>query len=621
LPLDELTEFDLISTTLGLKPELGQTIQVKAFVLEEGFSTQDFRGFIHELVRRLSRLNRLHASIRHADWDSPVWEYFVRASRDVSKLTLARYVFTIEEVVEEIERSLIVTTGAEDTMSRFGSPSRSIAELVGAPRFETEILLRLCADRKIYWVSDQCSSELNALVEYPLTSAVVVIKPPGSDLEIEIKRAGTRGPRRLNVISRRNGAVAPISHRLFGGSLGWLAQRETAAAGIFSNIFRSVHGKEGPCSRGIMNSSIVTVPTAAGETHILDYLTREQDFGTGFAETRAAMRTCAESFPSDTGVTQASYSGEAGMTLKFIGQALPQQAVIVGSSSFRLDRIALYLSEAGPEEYFRVGLGRSYTLWDVRLLADSVLEEILGEVSIPPEGYLNYSQYLHDVFGLAENRRRSDDNYMSVMAQIGECWGTFLAVRGFSDGESYVQRNVGLKSIWKDGRWQIRIIFMDHDDLTVAGSRYQYLWPWREVSGMPMDQIHILGGLIGGETIPGEVGVLKNIYRVSSDVSCAGLKSFERALRAAYQKTQTELATNQELRRLFYPRFLQGYRDFDELVPGFLETDPSQIDFWKAKAEAYLGSKQYEDELIAEYIKTIVHFRDFFERIKFLYST
>src|SRR5258708_20722504 len=144
------------------------------------------------------------------------------------------------------------------------------------------------------------------------------------------------------------------------------------------------------------------------------------------------------------------------------------------------------------------------------------------------------------------------------MRQIGECWGTLLAVRGFSDGESFVVRNVGLKSIWKKGAWQIRIIFMDHDDLTVAGSRYQYLWPWGEVCGMQRDQIHILGGEMGGEMIPGEVGALKNIYRVSDEIGVKGLKTLEEAMRGAYQQTQSQLDTNEELRGLFYPQFLEA---------------------------------------------------------------
>ncbi len=618
---DQYTEFDLVLVALGLKSEIGYDAPMKTSVLHEGFSTRDFRLFVGEFIKRISRLRRVHEAIQQVNCERVNWQYFIRASRDVSKLTLARYVFTAEEVVREIEAALIVSAGAEDAMSRSDNQpaARWTHLLPDAPPFELEILKQLCAERRIYWVSDNCTAELNSLVEYPLTSAVVVIKPPGSDIELEIKRAGTRGPRLLNVIKERNGGEAPTSHRLLGGSLGWLALRETASAGIFSRIFELVHTQPGPCSRTVSNSSIVTVPTVEGTVHILDYLTDQDRFGPGFNEMRDAMKACVEKFPSDTGVARASFQGEPGQTLRFIGQALPQQALIFGSSSFRLDRIALYLSDTGPEEYFRAGLGRGYTLHEVRWLADSVLEEILGEVAIPPEDYFDYSQYVRDAFRIAENRRRADENYLSVMRQIGECWGTLLAVRGFSDGESFVLRNVGLKSVWQNGTWQVRIIFQDHDDLTVAGSRYRYLWPWREISGMQRDQIHILGGPMGDQTLPGEVGVLKIIYRVDSEVGAAGVKLLEQATHSAYHRTQLQLAVNKELQDLFYPEFIKGYRDLDELVPGFLKTDPSEIARWKDEAEAQLRTKQYNDELVAEYTRAICHFREFFERMSFLY--
>lgn len=616
-------EFDLILVALGLKPEAGFEVPMAASVLAEGYTTRDLRCFVGELASRLSRLNRVHQSIRYGECDRTDWEYFFRVARDVSKLALARYVFTPEEVYREIVGQLQVTRGVEDMSSRFGGAqaTRWAEQPIEAPDYEKHILGMLCSDRRIYWVSESCGSELNALVEYPLTSAVVVIKPPGSDFEIEIKRAGRRGHRLLDVIRNRNGKEAPVSHRLYGGSLGWLAQRETTAGGIFSRIFRLVHGSESPCSRGVSNSSVVTVPAAGGETHILDYLTELDRFGEGFDETRVAMKACIETFPRDTGVARASYTGELGTTLQFIGQALPQQAIIFGSSSFRLDRLDLYLSDSGPEEYFRVGLGTGYTLRDVRWLADSVLEEILGEVIVPPQGYVNYPQYIRDAFLVPANRRRADENYVSVMRQIGQCWGTLLAVRGFSDGESFVLRNAGLKSVWNNGRWQIRIIFMDHDDLTVAGSRYQYLWPWREVSGMDHDRVHILGGPIGDETIPGEAGVLRSIYRVSTETGDAGLRGLEEALVLAYDRTQEQLDLNPELRNLFYRQFLDGRRDFDALVPWYLDKNPSDGESWKTEAAAYLITKrQYDEQLAAEYAKTVVHFRSFFERLRFLYK-
>jgi hypothetical protein len=164
------------------------------------------------------------------------------------------------------------------------------------------------------------------------------------------------------------------------------------------------------------------------------------------------MRMGVEAFPSDTGVRHASYSGPQGETLQFIAQPLPEQAILVGSSSFRFDRLLLYLSELGADHYFRDGLKADYDETDAQWLAETVLEEILGMVALPFTPSSNYATYVRDTFAIPENRQRADANFLSVMDQIGTCWGTLLAVRGFSDGESFVLRNVGLRSRWRRGR-------------------------------------------------------------------------------------------------------------------------------------------------------------------------
>jgi hypothetical protein len=486
------------------------------------------------------------------------------------------------------------------------------------PAFEREILERLCAEHKIYWVSGQTPSHLNALVEYPLTSAVLVVKPPGSDCEFEFKRAGTRGERNLTIIFNHNGKHVPVSHRLHGGSLGWLGRREAGSAAIFSQIYLLVHEKECPCSRTVAISSITGVPTKQGEQHILDYLTDRETFGgDGFDEMRDALRECIRSFPADTGVSPSAFAGEKGDTLRFIGQAQPQQAIILGSSSFRLDRIALYLSDAGPEEYFRAGLGLGYNRSDAIWLGETVLEEILGAVCCPDENFSTYVEYIRNAFALEENRRRADTVYLSLMAQIGECWGTLLAVRGYSDGESFVLRNAGLKSRWQNGDWKVQIIFMDHDDLVISAKEFS---PWRAFPGMLRDQIHILGGPMSGQNIPGEAGVLKKIYRVSDELSITGLQALERAMKQAYDKTRSELATNGPLRSLFAPDFLEQLDAVDKLIAGFLETDPAQVDTWKLEADAYLKALGCPETISSEYAQTIPNFREFFQRTAFLYS-
>lgn len=617
----DATEYQFLLAELGLMSEAGEQPRLLGSVLEEGFSSTEVGVFVRELRSRLGRLDRVHRRIEANRDAEETRRYLARVANEPSKLTLARWIFSPGEVAAEIVAALRVGRGAETTLARIGTAASVWTDKpVRAPQFEQSVLRILCAERKTYWATPACSQELNALVEYPLTSAAIAVKLPGSDLEIEIKRAGSRGARPVNVITERNGTAAPLSHRLFGGSIGWLAQREAIAAGLFSTIYRLVHGGESPCSETVQNNALVTLPCAEGETHVLDYLSDGAAFGNGFEAAREAMRACVESFPSDTGIRRASYSGPRGETLQFIAQALPEQAILVGSSSFRLDRLLLYLSDRGAVHYFRDGLAVDYDEAEAQWLADTVLEEILGTVAGLVVPFGDYATYMRNNFAIPENRQRADANFLSVMEQIGTCWGTLLAVRGFSDGESFVLRNVGLRSCWRSGAWQVRVIFMDHDDLTVAGSRYPHLWPWREASGMGMDSIHILGGKMGDDWIPGDAGALTQIYRVNAAIADAGEKALKVAARTAYRKTQAMLASNGELRGLFGTPFLNGICDFDELVPGLLDAEPEEIESWKTQAATRLRDKGYKEELVAEYVRAIVHFREFFERTSFLYD-
>ena len=551
----------------------------------------------------MRRLDRAHAAIRNGGAEG--WRYFLRVAREEPKLTLGRYVFTPEEVAAEVRRRLIISRGVR--------PSRQ-PDLGGAgaiPGYESAVVDLLCAGRDIYWVSDRCGSELNALAEFPLTTAVVVVKPPGSDHEIEVKRAGVRGPRLLDVITERNGRKAPVSHQLFGGSLGWLAEREARAASAFAVIYRVVHGCGYPSSRTVQASSVVTAPAPEGDMHILDYLAQGGD------SMQAAMQSCVESFPYDTGVEPASYSGEGALVLRFVGQALPEQAVIFGSTSYRLDRLQLYLSDDGPRHYFTEGLGRSYDALDARWLADTAVEEVLGRLASPLPPFESYPQYVRDLFVV--NRAGADDQYLSVTRQFGEYWGTLLAVRGFTDGESFVQRNVGLKSVRQDGEWRTRIIFMDHDDLTVAGSRYRYLWPSRELAGQYNDMVHILGGQFGEEVVPGSLAALGVIYQVSPELAEVGRKTLQETVRSAYRKTKAEIDRNPGFQALFYPDFVTFHRDFDHLYAGYLQIGTDEAEDWATRTGEYLTSRGWGSELIVETIAALRKHRTLLERMRFLY--
>jgi len=193
-------------------------------------------------------------------------------------------------------------------------------------------------------------------------------------------------------------------------------------------------------------------------------------------------------------------------------------------------------------------------------------------------------------------------------------------MRGFSDGESFVQRNVGLKSVWCDGDWRLRLIVQDHDDLTVAGIGPRWISPWREVSGMQRDEVHILGGPVGTSTVEGDAAALQQIYRVDPVVAGAGVSALKEAAAAAFDRGQAELAVNRDLQDLFPRGFLDARGDYYELVSRFLRADPADLNPWTEDASAYLGARGYPAEQIATYTKSIYHFRRFFDRMRFLYA-
>src|SRR5215213_4195702 len=164
------------------------------------------------------------------------------------------------------------------------------------PEYERRILERLRETHQIYWVADKTSSELNSLVEYPLTTVVLVVKPPGSHLEFEIKRAGRRGRCPLKVVHRRDGVMVPPSHRLDGGSPQWLLRFESQSVSRLSGIYRLVHGSEAPFSTFHSRTSIYNIPVNDREENVLNYFTESQIFGHGFREMRAAMSASVDSF-------------------------------------------------------------------------------------------------------------------------------------------------------------------------------------------------------------------------------------------------------------------------------------------------------------------------------------
>ena len=618
---DRLHDFDVLLSELRLKRP-GLQHPLAAPVLKEGYSTTDLRGFVVELLRRLSRLERVHRGIRGKRTSDAAIREFVELSRRDCKLTLARYVFTPDDVIREIVRRLRVTDGVRDV--DLAQPRYLDAEikhnLAMLPDYELGILQRLCAGSKVYWVADHTSSSINSLVEYPLSTVVLVVKPPGSQIEFELKRAGRKGANALSVVFNRNGNRVPASHRLDGGSMQWLLRYEARSGSKLSSIYRLVHRIDAPMPGYITRNTVFAIPTRNGPLNTsapaFRYFTEPRVFGEArFREMRSAMAAAVQVFERDEGENLPAFEGEMAVTAEFLSHVAPAQAILTGTSSFRIDKLATYLSTDGAEKYFKQYQELSYTAEDARRFADELLDEVLG-VYVPPSGaFRSYGRYVDAAFAVRANRERANRIFVSLVRQIATLWGTLLGIRGQSRGESFVGRNVGLRSVWVGGEWKVKLIFMDHDALTLPDLEIGHFFAQNAFPGMLLDERHTWGRANPALFPTSLVGYLMGIYRIDSVLESETRRIAETELLSAYKRTQYAVVNDPKLRAFFSQEFVDRLLDWDVFVAGYLKRESG----WKTRMKRMFKAKGYEPDAFDYYSEAVEKYRGFIDRNGFLF--
>src|SRR5215207_355446 len=109
----DLSAFDSLFVQLKLKaPGLDRPLVNS--VLKEGYSSTSLQRFVPEFRRKLERLNRVHDRIRGSRTSRAALLDFINVSRQHCKLALARYLFTAEEVVDEILNEIQDSDGVKD---------------------------------------------------------------------------------------------------------------------------------------------------------------------------------------------------------------------------------------------------------------------------------------------------------------------------------------------------------------------------------------------------------------------------------------------------------------------------------------------------------------------------
>jgi hypothetical protein len=572
-----------------------------------------------ELRRRLARMDRILAPIRRGRIRSRAVRDFVEASRSECHLGLARYLFEPVDVARRVRGEARVTEGVPAPFTRRFAGAESRRLLARLPELEAGLIRELLAGSPTYWVADSTSSRINALVEHPNGTVVLVVKPPGSDLEIEIKRAGRRADRPIAIVFDRDGKPVPTSHRLNGASSIEMLQAEAENAAHLAKLYRLVHRARPPVSITVAITYAETIPTeGGGAEQLLDYFANPKIQGEG----SRAMSRSVEAFASERGPGLSGLTTGWGPALEFLQYATPAQSLLVGSTMFRLDLLASYLAPDGAARY----LGREpKTPGDrdeARRFVDMLLDELLG-VHRPPAGrYHSHETYLEACFASPLNRRRAGAVHGSLMVQLGRFWGTVLATRGFSHGESFVARNVGLKAGWSRGRWRVRLLFMDHDIFQLPPTTGDEPFrPGLVLPGTKIDADHVMGPIPRKRPIAGALDHLEWIYRIDKTTADRHHARFREAASAAYHKTQAALDGDTRLRRIVPDAFLKTSRAWDRAVARFLRFPEAEPSPWKAEVESQLAGEGLAEELRRRYVEAIEEHAPLLRRLAFLYTT
>ncbi len=595
----------------GPASELLSDSRIAAGLRADGYPSEP----LTTLRGRMSRLHRIHNRIRGRDTLPASLLDFIYASRRECRLTLARYLFDTGEVAGRIRSMLRSTPGIVKNPERPGTEpgERPLDDISG---FDRRLAANLMRENSVYWVAGKTSSEINSLVEYPLTTVALAIKPPGSDLEFEVKRAGMRGDRALDALFERDGEEVPHYHRLQGASVGTMLDFEKSASDRFSGLYRRIHIAAPPMSRVLGITSVSNVPCNGGYAQILNYFSNPAAFGDGFDPMTAELRKCVKAFEGNTPRTE--LDSPVGWSMRFIGATVPNQAWLAGSSSFRLDRTADLLSPGGADLYFREGLNRSFDSDDARRFADELLEEVLGVFTPPEHEPRNYEEYLEASFAVDANRIAANETYLRCMREIGLYWGTLASLGGFSEGESFVPRNVGLKSRWREGRWQAGICFMDHDCLHSPGWSGNIPAAARAIDSLRKDEGWICGS---NPKFRSEFMCLQTIYRVSPAVQREGLELFRSFVRQAWVATRSAMENDPDVQAYFDPGYARTLAIRDRVIQTYFESrhDESALQKWRDESTLLLSESLYSPEDAPGFFKSIAHYAQLLERWRFLF--
>ncbi len=375
-----------------------------------------------------------------------------------------------------------------------------------------------------------------------------------------------------------------------GSTLQWEARKSQDLSVFYS----AATGRPAPMSRMIALTTVRTIPVQGGEAFLTEYFTDPGLFGQGFSQMRSEMgKAVAAVNPSSEGL------GGLALTVDFMRAMKPKQAILAGTSSFRLDKVRDCLTAAGANPDF------------------DLMEQVLGVVH--PSGRHTSDGFVAAAFDVPANRTRGDQAFLRSMGLLASFCGALWSIGGYSNGESVVERNVGLLRRWESGDWVVSAVSMDHDGLILPGPEIRNFRPQAALGGMKADERYLFGKLIGHRTIRGSIPCLQDIYRASPPLQSEGERVFRAEFARSCQAMRRAMMPRGRLRRYIPERYIQQLFDFQVLSEQFFANRKARK-AWEEGARQMLRAKEYHPERVDEFVGAIQGEAAFLTRHPALYE-
>lgn len=609
---------------------------------KSGYPVNDVKAFVNSLIKRIRSQEYLYRRICTENRKSSDLGDFIYRSKQDDKHALFRFAVNAEQLLQQIKKQTNqvpkdTDEGETAGIAEYGYlPSRSLI-LNSLPPLERALVERIIAGKDVLLISPETPSDFNYLVTHPYTyfyahepdkpleTRVILIRTPGTSIEMQIKGSGIHGKNPFDIgyliKYNKNLPVVVRTHVLGGGAdfRSILGEYETGLR--FAKIYYQTYGKLPDMVLPIDIWGFKSVRIGAKEVNFMEYFSNPKYWGKkNFKKLKQRVREVASVWLDGY---KSSWSFK-----KVLRELLKEfcfgQLLYVRTTAFRLKTLAKYLFETGPDVYFREIGKSSYTEDDARRMADTLIEEILGEYVPPDIAFTTCPLYKKAAINDFRNKKRAGEIYKDLMKQMGQYWGAILGIGGTTDGYGFYDTNIGIKRVWENSEWKVKLVFHDLDSYYIPDERINVFRPTAFMRCFQKDARAIespteatMKSLIDPRT------QIANLYEVDENTRREGLAIFEREVRMAFQKTFATIKDDTSLSDIVKAGYVETFEAWVKAVQSFLEMknmDALSKKEWEKKTMRDLRKIGLKGRVRREYINSIIKNADFLRKHRFIFN-